>query len=228
MVLRLPIFLTILLLPVIMRAQSASRFFPAQGNDNYVDERIFFGALAGGVNFSQVDGDDRSGYHKVGINAGAIVYARIRPVIGASLELRFSQKGVVSKGFVGTASGNSVVERYKIKLNYAEVPVMLHYFSPGRLSYSAGIAYSYLISSNEEVETSYVVNLNQEDYPFIKQEISGLIGGNYVIAKHWSLEGRFQYSLTSIRKAEHILPGFNTGSGKELNNMISFRLQYVF
>jgi len=207
--------------------QSPSRLFPAQEDDRYVDERIFFGALAAGVNFSQVDGDTKSGYHKVGINAGAIVYARFVPAFGASLELRYAQKGSVSKAFTSNANGVAAQEIYKIKLNYAEIPVMLHYFAPGKLTYSAGIAYSYLISSNETYEAGYAVNLH-DLYPFQKNEISGLVGGNYAFFKHWSIEGRYQYSLTSIRKAENIPVPLSTGSGKELNNLFTFRLMYLF
>ncbi len=210
-----------------VQAQSPSKLFPAQEDDRYVDERIFFGGLCAGVNFTQVDGDTKSGYHKVGINAGAIVYARFRPALGASLELRFSQKGSVSKGFTSNAGGVAALEVYKIKLNYAEVPLMLHYFAPGKFTYSAGIAYAYLISSNESYEAGYPVNLH-DLYPFQKDELSGLAGGNYVLAKHWSVEGRYQYSITSIRTPDHIPPGLSTGSGHQSNNVFTFRLMYLF
>ncbi len=215
------------LLPLVAQAQALSKLFPTQEDDRYVDTRIFFGALAAGVNFSQVDGDTKSGYHKVGINAGAVVYTLIKPAIGASLELRFAQKGSVSKAFTSNAGGVAAQEIYKIKLNYAEVPLMLHYFAPGKITYSAGVAYAYLISSKETYEAGYAVNLH-DNYPFRKQEISGLLGGNYVLVKHWSVEGRYQYSLTSIRNAENIPTGLNTGSGKQLNNLFTFRLMYLF
>lgn len=104
---------------------------------------------------------------------------------------------------------------------------MLHYFAPGKLTYSAGIAYAYLISANETYEAGYPVNLH-DNYPFQQSEISGLLGGNYVLAKHWSVEARYQYSLTSIRKPENIPVGLNTGSGGQRNNVVTFRLMYLF
>lgn len=210
-----------------LQAQSTAKLFPAQDDDRYVDERVFFGALAAGVNFTQVDGDTKSGYHKIGLNAGAVVYARFKPNFGASLELRFAQKGSVSKNFTSNAGGVAALEIYKIKLNYAEVPLMLHYFAPGKITYSAGIAYAYLISSNETYEAGYPVNLH-DLYPFEKHEISGLVGGNYAFYKHWSIEGRYQYSITSIRKPENIPVGLNTGSGHQSNNLFTFRLMYLF
>lgn len=216
-----------LLLAQINSAFGQSKLFPAQDDDRYVDTRIFFGALAAGANMAQVDGDTKSGYHKVGLNIGALVYSRFTTAIGASLELRFVQKGAVSKGFTSTTSGAAALEVYKIKLTYAEVPLMLHYFAQGKLTYSAGLAYAYLISSNEIYEAGYPVNLNDR-FPFNKNEISGLIGGNYAFAKHWSVEGRYQYSLTSIRSAENIPVGLNTGSGSQRNNIISIRLMYLF
>lgn len=208
-------------------AQAGSRLFPEASDDRYVDERIFFGALAAGAGISQVDGDTKSGYHKIGINAGATVYARLSRIIAASLELRFAQKGSVSKAFTANAGGVAALEVYKIKLNYAEVPLMLHYLSPGRITYSAGLAYAYLISSRETYEAGYPVNL-QDRYPFVPSEISGLIGGNYVVAKHWSIEARGQYSIGSIRKPENIPVGLNTGSGGQRNNVITIRVMYVF
>ena len=221
------ILLLLALVAIRAAAQHRDKFFPAQEDDRYVDERVFFGALAAGVNFTQVDGDTKSGYHKVGISAGAIVYARYRPSLGASLELRFSQKGSVSKAFTSNAGGVGALEVYKIKLNYAEVPLMLHYFPGSRFVYSAGVAYGYLISAKETYEAGYPVNL-KDLYPFEKHEISGLVGGNYALAKHWSVEGRFQYSFTSIRKNENIPQGLNMGSGRQSNNQFTFRLMYLF
>ena len=50
----------------------------AQNPDSYYDEvpRTFYGGLIAGANFTQVDGDNYAGYHKVGLNAGGIVYTR--------------------------------------------------------------------------------------------------------------------------------------------------------
>jgi hypothetical protein len=50
----------------------------AQNPDSYYDvaPRTFYGGLVGGVNFTQLDGDNYAGYHKVGFNGGGIVYAR--------------------------------------------------------------------------------------------------------------------------------------------------------
>ena len=221
--------LPILLLCTCLKAaaQEQSAFF-TRTNDDYVDDRIFFGALAAGMNFCQVDGDALSGYHRVGINAGAIVYVRPHGgKFGGSLEMRYTQKGCANAYEAASATGAGV-DRYGIKLGYMEIPVMLHFWPAGKLSYSAGLAFSYLISSSEYAELGYPVNIDPDLFPFQKSEVSWLAGANYSFWNHWSVEGRFQYSLSTIRKAQYIPPDFNTGTGHEFNNMFSLRLQYLF
>src|ERR1043165_3946882 len=50
----------------------------AQNPADYYEEipRAFYGGLVVGANFAQVDGDNYAGYHRIGINAGGIVYTR--------------------------------------------------------------------------------------------------------------------------------------------------------
>jgi len=43
---------------------------------------LFEGRLLAGFNFSQLDGDTYAGYHKVGINAGGMVYVHLLPILG--------------------------------------------------------------------------------------------------------------------------------------------------
>ncbi len=112
--------------------------------------QTFGGALVGGLNMSQIDGDDASGYNKVGINAG--LRGTILPYKKNHfyVELLYSQRGSlirIGQGF------NSEVR--KINTSFAEIPVMFtinEWFVEDyyRVGLSFGLSYGRLIgfSSN--------------------------------------------------------------------------------
>lgn len=191
---------------------------------------MFFGGLTGGVNISQVDGDALSGYHKIGFQGGAQVVARFSPYIGVGLELLYAQKGSLFKGFSEDAYANTYLEEYRLQLDYVSVPLLLHVFTPNRLSYHAGLSYDRLIRSKEEITTpqAYLV-LNPEAYPFRKNNFS-LIGGiGYEFYRGWQVQARYEYSLTSIREGRYIPIGYGGGTfGGQYHNLFTFRLAYFF
>jgi hypothetical protein len=63
-------FLILLITLCVCGQTSAQRYY----DDDY---RTFYGGLIAGTNFTQVDGDNFAGYHKVGFNVGGVVYSRI-------------------------------------------------------------------------------------------------------------------------------------------------------
>ncbi len=193
----------------------------------FADEyRSFWGGIAAGVNFSQVDGDGFAGYNKVGLNAGPVVYARFSPMIGASLEITFSQKGSKMRQITESAYSGPGVERYDMKLNYVDVPLLLHLMPGGRFHYSLGASYGYLISSEETAETIAPVNLDSELYSFLEQDINMIFGASYQLYGNWFFSGRFAYSLSTIRDPARVPAGY--GGGNQLNNLFTFRLVYLF
>ena len=203
----------------------------AQNPSNYYieDPRTFYAGILAGANFSQVDGDSYAGYHKVGLNAGGIVYTHIAPNLAASLEILFSQKG--ARGHRTQESGaGTFINAYRIELNYAEVPIMLNYFDKRRSHFGGGFSYSQLITAKETLETnppqqpgtpSYI---DLEQYPFRKMDINFVLGGNLHLYKGLFLNARFQYSLVSIRK--NTPPGYSRAD--QFNNLWAVRLMYLF
>lgn len=206
----------------------------AQRNpSSYYEEipRVFYGGLLAGVNFAQVDGDSYAGYHKVGLNLGGIMYARVAEHAAFSMELLFSQKG--SKGNKPQLSNSNTyeIQNYGINLNYAEIPVLFNYFDKQKSHFGAGFSFSQLISSNETVTTkpeppggngSWSDTLNK--YPFKKSDLNFVIGGDLHLIKGLFLNLRFQYSLLSIRKDYY--PEF--GRAQQYNNTWTLRLMYLF
>jgi len=204
---------------------AGAQFHSVLEQDEYGAPRTFYGGLTAGVNFSQVDGDQRSGYHHVGLVAGPMVYARLGRKTFASMELLFSQKGSRDRSIRNNQYTGAGVAEYDIKLNYAEVPITF-LLNSGKWTGGAGITYGRLISSKEEAWDNYQINLHPETYYFRKDDWEWHLLLNYEFYPAWMISMRFNYSFITIRDADRIPPGF--GGGAQFNNVYSFRLCYFF
>ncbi|RYD59105.1 MAG: PorT family protein [Sphingobacteriales bacterium] len=192
-------------------------------------QRTFHGGIVAGTNFTQVDGDRYAGFRKVGFNVGAILYAQFAPHVAASMEILYSQKG--ARAHFAQISTNKVymVERYRIGLNYAEVPIQLHYYDKRKSHFGAGFSYSQLISSSETVTTTPAFPSNidlDRQFPFRKFDVNFIAGGNLKLYKGLHLNARFAYSLLPIRKIANTHP--ELARADQFNNIWTFRLMYLF
>ena len=187
--------------------------------------RSFYGGFTLGANFSQVNGDMASGYNKVGLHAGPLVYVRFSPLFGAGLELLYAQKGSKVRRVTESYYTGTSVEAYDMKLNYVEVPLMLYYFGHRRLHYGLGVSYARLINSKEEAFTIAPVNLDPSLYPFKRDAVDLLAEVNYMFYPGWFIGLRYDYSLTSIRDAERIPVGYGGGLAPgQYHNLFSLRV----
>lgn len=193
---------------------------------DYFDEnRTFHGGLVGGLNISQVDGDNFAGYTKKGFNLGGIVYFKMdEEHIKGSLEVSYTQKGAQSKGVFVAAPGLAVTD-YAVTLNYAEVPFMINYFDQHLHHFGAGFSYSRLGTKKETITFSPSQPIaNLDDYPFKKSDFNFLLGANFHCWKGFFFNMRFQYSLISVRNK---VPQ-DYGRNQQFNNMWTFRVMYLF
>ena len=189
------------------------------------EERFFYGGLAVGANFCTVDGDGYGGYHKVGLNAGGLVYVRLLKKLLTSVEILYTQKGsrgvsVYESPYVGTA-----ISKYSIDLNYAEVPLCFHYILSEKWHISLGASYNQLIKSKEDYVADQPVFINNETHPFRKRDFNYILGGTWQIGDGLFLDGKYQYSFSSIRDAVNIPVGF--GGGSQYNNLFTLRVMYL-
>ncbi len=188
------------------------------------DPRTFYGGVLLGANLSQVDGDSYAGYHKLGMNVGGIVYTHFAENLAASLEILFSQKG--SRGHKAQEGGNgAIISKYRIDLNYAEIPLQINYFDKRRSHFGGGLSYSQLVSSKEEIIAAGQ-QVNTDTLKFRKADLNLVVGGNLHLIKGLFLHLRFQYSLIPIRTKENI--NLNYGRAEQYNNLFAVRLMYLF
>lgn len=205
----------------------------AQNPGDYYDvaPRIFYGGLVAGANFTQLDGDNYAGYHKVGLNLGGIMYARFDEHIAASIEILFSQKG--AHGHKEQEVAGAYIQSYDVTLNYAEVPLQLCYFDRRKSHFGAGFSIARLVTVDEKGSgraAGGALNVNFDDYPFRKMDYNFIIGGSLHIWQGLFLNARFQYSLRPVRKGTigQELPPYFSGRGEQYNNMWTVRVMYLF
>ena len=185
---------------------------------------IFYAGFVLGSNFTQIDGDNFAGYHKVGLNVGGIGYAQLRKHLALSYEILYSQKGSKSDITRYATDSNIVITKYDIKLNYAEIPIMINYFDSRKSHFGIGLSYSQLVSSSESLTTIPATNIDLTKYPFKKQNLDFLVGAQLHLYKGFFLNFRFQYSITPVRS--NVPPDFSRS--QEYSNMFAVRLMYLF
>lgn len=180
------------------------------------------GILGGGV-FSQIDGDNYSGFNKAGIALGVYASRQINNHWLAQFEINYMQKGAQKRPH--QASGDYTL--YKASLDYMEIPLFARYYL-NKISFDAGIAYGILVNSKEEDQHG---DMNAD--PFEDDEWSTLLGINYQLSSKLYASVRWGYSITRVRKAyggeydwqQHPIWGQKFG---QYNHTVSIMLHYQF
>lgn len=198
----------------------------AQNPSNYYVEepRTFYGGFIVGANFCQVDGDSYAGYHKIGANLGAVVYARFAPKIAGSLEILYSQKGARSTFAKPSNDSFYTISKQNINLNYVEIPIQINYFDKRKSNFGVGFSFSQLISSKEDIKSTNPVPYDESKYPFKKTDFNFIASGQLHLTKGLYANLRFQYSIVPIRKDYDPM----YGRAQQYNNMWTLRLMYLF
>ena len=112
--------------------------------------QIVKGELILGGNICQVDGDECYHYRKAGGHVGAGALIPITNWLDVGLEVLFNQKGAYKGDSInqhlGLYSG-----RYKLNLNYAEIPVMIYVTDKDRYSLGVGVSYGRIVGLQEYI-----------------------------------------------------------------------------
>jgi hypothetical protein len=204
--------------------QSAAQF--SDEADAYTDrvKVISVGALLGS-NFCQVDGDNYSGYHKMGLNVGGIGYVRINKNVAFSFELLYSQRGAKDNGVRYSALDSAtLITKYRINTPYAEIPLMINYFDKHKSHFGTGISYSRLLNVKEEMESNSGYMVDFTKYPFRNSTLDYVISAQMHVWKGLFFNVRFQYGITPMRSES---PEGMARAQKQYNNLWSVRLLYM-
>jgi hypothetical protein len=191
----------------------------------------FKGAVMGGMNISQVDGDEVYGYKRVG---GQFGVAAILPLkdFDITLETIFNQKGAKEKQQYPDDTINGVIYtgEYDLRLNYVEVPLLGHYTDKERYTVGLGFSYGRLVST-KEIEQGGGIPPYSDTVAFDKNDWNILVDAQVRIWKQLKFNVRFAYSLVPIRERTYYdIRGKieEPWTRKQYNHLLTFRLVYVF
>jgi hypothetical protein len=188
----------------------------------------FKGAVMAGMNISQVDGDEVYGYHRIGAHFGLAAILPIKKW-DITLETIFNQKGAYEDAqYQDSAFGTTINGKYDLRLNYVEIPVLAHYTDRNLFTFGAGFSYGRLVSS-KEVEHDGSLPPYSDTVAFSKNDYSVLVDLQVRVWKRLKFDIRYSYSMAPIRERTfHDLYSDNSFTRKQYNNMLTFRLVYVF
>ncbi len=120
---------------------------PALLQAQIVKGEVFFGG-----NACQVDGDECFGFKKFGVHAGAGALIPILTVsdfsMDVGLEVLFNQKGAYKRD--AYVSNSTYPYAYNLKLNYAEIPLMLYLTDKDRYSLGVGVSFGRIVGLEEK------------------------------------------------------------------------------
>lgn len=178
-------------------------------------KRGFAGRTETAILFSQVDGDQASGYLKWGYS------------LGYSVDYYFGKKWHYETGVMFANRGsrrsldpdNPGIIPMHLNYQYLDIPVMIG-FPIKKLQFAAGIRTQYLIKAQDK--ENYILNLESNTK---KVGVMGVLEYRQNLSENWSFFVAGMYSLVSIR---------NNGSNRIFrtsgvyHNNISVGLHYVF
>lgn len=141
---------------------------------------------------SQVSGDMLSGFDKAGFGAGLFVRRAMGDRFAMQMEMQFVQKG--SRKPLNKDDNTY----YRMRLHYAEVPVLLQFKPGSKWIFEGGLAYGRLLFSLEDNELGEI----QGTPPFKKYELSWIAGMSYPLGDKLSFNLRYNHSITPVRPFE--------------------------
>ena len=197
----------------------------ASGFWGTLSAQIIKGEAIVGMNLSQVDGDMFYGFKKFGGQMGVGAMVPLGENFDVSIETLFNQKGSRQRSRV---YDSICIYDYKLQLNYAEVPVMIHYTDKQFITAGVGFSWGRLVGASEW-QNGIKTATNVKSGTYLINDYNLLAGVRIRIKGPLKFNIRYAYSLASLRTREFT----NCDSGtkftrKQYNNLISFRLVYIF
>lgn len=209
------------------------------GSEKSQAQRIL-GAINAGINLSQVDGDEKYGFKKVGLNVGPSVIIPFgkNKKWSVTMELLFSQLGSNQKSeysgdtIVDTAKGG-YYDGYKLKLTYVQVPLLVHFTDKRIISAGAGFLYGQLVDVKEWEDYNDARGLFRTETnlqgPYTLSDLQAIADVRIRLWKRLWMNVRYSYSMLPIRTREFVNPyTHDTWTRKQYNNVITMRLVYIF
>jgi hypothetical protein len=122
--------------------------------------------------------------------------------------------------------------QYKLYLDYLEVPFLVHYTDKDIISAGIGFSYGRLVNVKEYEHDTLNLNTTLNNGPYDLNDYSVLVDLKFRIHKkipRFKFNIRYSYSMKKIRSRDfYNTDGEYADTRDQYNNVISFRLIYVF
>ena len=162
----------------------------------------FFGGLVLGGDVSQVGGDARGGYNKIGLVGGAFAGLNLSSDFDVQMELKYIQKGSYSTD----VENRPAFDPFLIKLDYIDLPIVFAYnlnkvnindINMKWLKFELGLSFDFLINYKQEIQGVVV----KESNPWNKVVLNTVVGVRVCVKDNFEIGLRAVDSMTSICKS---------------------------
>lgn len=162
----------------------------------------FFGGLILGGDVSQVGGDARGGYNKIGLVGGAFAGLNLSSDFDVQMELKYIQKGSYST----EVENWPAFDPFLIKLDYIDLPIVFAYnlnkvnindINMKWLKFELGLSFDFLINYKQEIQGVVV----RESNPWNKVVLNTVVGVRVCVKDNFEIGLRAVDSMTSICKS---------------------------
>ena len=185
----------------------------------------FFGGLILGGTTSQIGGDNRGGYHKVGIVGGAFAGLDISKDLDIQMELKYIQKGSRSTDF----ENNPVFDPFLIQLNYVDLPIVFGYnlnkvninnVNLKWLKFEFGLSLDVLINARQEIQGMTIPASN----PWNRLVVNTVLGVRVSVAENIEIGLRTINGMTSNCKV--LKNPYNNGNVNYVQRLLPYYGMY--
>jgi hypothetical protein len=206
---------------------------------NGYSQRIL-GAFSAGMNLSQVDGDEKYGFKKFGVNLGPSVIIPFgkNKKWSVTMELLFSQLGSnqreqYTNDTIADTTTSEYYDGYKLKLNYVQVPVMVHFKDKNIIAAGVGLLYGQLVGASEWEDYNDARGLFRTETslrsPYTMSDLQVIADIRLRLYQRLWFNFRYSYSCFPIRTRTFENPVYHTTETRyQFNNVLTFRLTYIF
>ena len=162
----------------------------------------FYGGLVLGGTASQVGGDARGGYNKIGVVGGAFAGLNLTDEIDFQMELKYIQKGSYSTDF----ENRPAYDPFLIKLDYVDLPLVFSYnlnkinvndVNLSWLKLELGVSFDFLLNYRQEILGVEV----PASTPWNKVVFNTVVGFRLCVKDNIEVGLRAVDSMTSICKS---------------------------
>lgn len=158
----------------------------------------FFGGLILGGTTSQIGGDSRGGYNKIGAVGGVFAGLNLSEDINVQMELKYIQKGSRSVDY----ENRPAYDPFLIQLNYIDMPIVIDYnlnkinvndINLRWLKFELGLSLDVLLNSRQEIQ-GYEVASN----PWNRLVVNTIVGIRADVSENIEIGLRTINAMTSI------------------------------